>query len=77
MPDIHWDSAILSSVLDRIDTIVLKYKLNPSIISIKQNMHHIEKFLFRFVALEDVRLIIKDLKNNKAVGGDIPLKLLK
>ena len=27
-------------------------------------MHHIEKFSFRFVALEDVRLIIKDLKNN-------------
>ena len=26
---------------------------------------------------EDVRLIIKDLKNNKAAGGDIPLKLLK
>ena len=27
--------------------------------------------------LEDVTLIIKDLKNNKAAGGDIPLKLLK
>ena len=31
----------------------------------------------RFVALEDVRLMIKDLKNNKATGLDIPLKLLK
>ena len=40
-------------------------------------MHHIEKCSFRFVTLEDVRLIIKDLKNNKAAGGDIPLKLLK
>ena len=29
------------------------------------------------MTLEDVRLIIKDLKNNKAAGGDIPLKLLK
>ena len=27
--------------------------------------------------MEDVRLIINDLKNNKTVGGDIPLKLLK
>ena len=29
------------------------------------------------MTLEDVRLIIKDLKNNKAARGDIPLKLLK
>ena len=29
------------------------------------------------MALEDVRLIIKDLKNNKATGGDSPMKLLK
>ena len=29
------------------------------------------------MTLEDVRLIIKDLKNNKAAGGDIPLKFLK
>ena len=43
----------------------------------KQNIHHIEKFSFRFVALEDVRLITKDLKNNKAAGGDILLTLLK
>ena len=46
-------------------------------LSIKQNMHRIEKFSFRFVTLEEVRLIIKDLKTNKAAGGDIPLKLLK
>ena len=29
------------------------------------------------MTLEDVRLIIKDLKNNKAAGGDISLKLLE
>ena len=29
------------------------------------------------MALEDVRLITKDLKNNKAAGGDILLTLLK
>ena len=29
------------------------------------------------MTLKDVRLIIKTLKNNKAVGWDIPLKLLK
>ena len=68
----------LSSALDRIDRVILKYKFHPSIISIKQNLRHIEKFSFRFVTLEDAsRLIIKDLKNNKAAAGDISLKLLK
>ena len=46
-------------------------------ISIKQNIHHIEKFSFRFASLEKVRLTIKDLKNNKAACADIPLELLK
>ena len=76
-PDISCDPKNLSSVLDRKDRIILKHKFHPGIISIKQNIHHIEKFSFRFVTLEDVRLIIKDLRNNKAVGGDISLKLLK
>ena len=43
----------------------------------KQNINYIEKFLSRFVALEEVRLVNKGLKNNKAAGGDVPLKLLK
>ena len=76
-PDVSWYSTILSSVLDRIDRITLKYKSHPSITSIKQNIHLIEKFSFRFVTLQDIRLIIKDLKNNKAVDEDIPLNLLR
>ena len=76
-PNISWDSTILSSALDRIDRVILKYIFRPSIIFTKQNIHHIEKFSFRFVTSKDVRLIIKDLKNNKAAGGDISLKLLK
>ena len=71
-PDISWDSTILSSVLDRIDRIILKYKFHPSIITIKQNIHHTEKFSFRFLTLEDVRLIIKDLNNNKAADRIFP-----
>ena len=35
------------------------------------------KFAAYFVTLEDGRSIIKTLKNNKAAGGDTPLKLLK
>ena len=29
------------------------------------------------MTLEDIRLMIKDLKNNKAAGGEIPQQLLK
>ena len=43
-PDISWDSTNPSSVLDRIDRIILKYKFHPSVISIKQNIRHIETF---------------------------------
>ena len=39
-PNIFWDSTILSSVLDRIDRIILQYKFHLS----KQNTHNIEKF---------------------------------
>ena len=68
----------LSSALDRIDRVILKYKFHPNIISIKQNIRHIEKFSCRFVTLEDAsRLIIKYLKNNKETARDISLKLLK
>ena len=68
----------LSSALDRIDRVILKYKFHPNIISIKQNIRHIEKFSCRFVTLEDAsRLIIKYLKNNKETASDISLKLLK
>ena len=56
---------------------MLKYRFHPSIISIKQDIRHIEKFPFRYVTLKDARLIIKILKNDKAAGWDIPLKLLK
>ena len=31
---------------------------------------------FTFVTLEDLKLITKNLKKNKADGGEIPLKLL-
>ena len=43
-PDISWNSGILSSVLDRIDRIILKYKFHPSIISIKQNIIILRNF---------------------------------
>ena len=46
-------------------------------ISVKQNINHTEKFLFRLVTLEDIKLIIKDLKNHKAASRDIALKLFK
>ena len=39
-PNISWDLTILSSVLHRMDRIILQYKFHLS----KQNTHNIEKF---------------------------------
>ena len=36
-----------------------------------------KKFSFQLVSNDDVRKIIKDLKNSKSVMGEIPTKILK
>ena len=36
-----------------------------------------KKFSFQLVSNDDVRKIIKDLKNSKSVKGEIPRKILK
>ena len=36
-----------------------------------------KKFSFQLVSNDDVRKIIKDLKNSKSVKGEIPTKILK
>ena len=45
--------------------------------TMKTKYRHICKFSFRPVSVEEVKKIIRDLKTNKAVGGEIPTKILK
>ena len=44
---------------------------------IKENFSNIKKFVFQLVSTEDVKKVIKDLKTNKSVGGEIPTQILK
>ena len=50
---------------------------HPSICKIKTKCRGISSFSFRPVSVEEVKKIIRDLKTNKAVGGEIPTKILR
>ena len=57
--------------------IVNKYRNHPSIKTIKENFPNVKKFAFQLVSTEDVKKVIKDLKTNKSVGGEIATQILK
>ena len=44
---------------------------------IKQNFRIPKKFSFQPASKDEVKKLIKDLKNSKSVGGEIPTKILK
>ena len=53
------------------------YNSHPSIKNIKKKHKNINKFSFRPVTTDEVKKVIKDLKTNKSVGGEIPVQILK
>ena len=56
---------------------VIKRVNHPSIKKIKQHFNITNKFSFQPVSVNDLKQVIKDLKNNKSVGMDIPTNILK
>ena len=54
-----------------------KYSNHPSTKDIKNKYKNIKKFSFRPVTKDEVKKVIKDLKTNKSVGGEIPIQILK
>ena len=54
-----------------------KYEKHPSIQMIKQNFRIPRKSSFQPVFKDEVIKIIKDFKNSKSVGVEIPTKILK
>ena len=62
---------------DDIDSILIKFVNHPSIKAIKQNFNITSKFWFQPVSVNDLKQVIKDLKSNKSVSGDIPTNILK
>ena len=75
----HWKEKTSppSSTSDKINDIIKNYEKHPSICNIKTKYRGISSFSFRQVSVEEVKKIIQDLKTNKAVGGEIPTKILK
>ena len=47
------------------------------ILASKQNFNITSKFSFQPVSVNDVKQVIKDLKSNKSVGGDIPTNIFE
>ena len=62
---------------DDIDNILIKFANHPSIKTIKQNFDITGKFSLQPVSVNHLKQVIKDLKSNKSVGGDIPTNILK
>ena len=77
----HWnESSDMPSLAVRskdLNYIVNKYRNHPSIKTIKENFPNVKKFAFQLVSTEDVKKVIKDLKTNKSVRGEIPTQILK
>ena len=75
----HWDDHSLSPTesSDRIENIIKWYKNHPSIRNIKANFNSVSIFSFQPVFVDDDKTVIKDLKNNKSVCGEIPIQILK
>ena len=75
-----WESGITGLALndsnqDYLDITIRKYKKHLSIQMIKQNFRIFKKFSLESVSKDEVKKIIKDLKNSKSVGGEIPTKI--
>ena len=54
-----------------------KFKTHPNIVKIKRRFKINTTFSFSLTSKDEIVAIIKDLQNNKAAGGEIPLNILK
>ena len=43
----------------------------------KQHLKYRNTFTFRHLTVDEVKKVIHDLNNNKAAGGEIPVRILK
>ena len=60
-----------------VETIIENFKNHPGYKIIKKHFKNNITFTFRHVTTDEVKKVILCLKNNKADGGEIPVKILK
>ena len=63
--------------LGKTDQTILKYQHHPNIKMIKKRFVDLPIFNFHAVSVANVKEIIMELKTDKAVSGEIPVKLLQ
>ena len=63
--------------MNYVNDIIKKYINHTSIKIIKEKYKNIDKFSFLQVTTDEVKEVIKDLKTNKSVVGEIPIQILK
>ena len=78
----QWSGSLLNNQrlcvkLDKFDAKILKYQHHPSIKMIKKRFIDLPVFNFQAVSVTDVEEIYMELKTDKAVSGEILVKLLK
>ena len=77
----QWSGSLLNNQrlckLDKTDATILKYQNHPSIKMIKRRFIDLPVFNFQAVSVADIKEIIMEPKTDKAVSGEIPVKLLK
>ena len=75
----HWEdkNSSPSNISDKINDIIKNYEKYPSICNLNTKYRGISKFSFWPVSIEEVKKIIRDLKTNEAVCGEITTKILK
>ena len=73
----EWPSNNTDLLNDQLTAIIKKFRNHPSIIKLKSKYNFQEKFSFKPVPVEYVESIIKNITNNRAAGGEIPLHILK
>ena len=78
----QWSNSLLNNQwpclkLDKTDKTILKYQHHPSIKMIKKRFVDLPIFNFHAVTVAAVKEIIMELKTDKAVSGELPVKLLK
>ena len=73
----EWPSNNKDLLNDQLTAIIKKFRNHPSIIKLKSKYNFQETFSFRPVPVNSVESIIKNIPNNRAAGGEIPLHILK
>ena len=59
---------------DKIDNIFKCYKNHPRINNIKTKFSSVRSFSFQSVSMNEIMIVLRDLKNNESVGGKIPIQ---